>query len=412
MLAHEVLIDYKADMDTHSVLLQIVIILLSARLLGEIAAYFSIPSVIGELAAGVILGPSILGLIQVSDPLHLLAQIGIILLLFEVGIETDIGKLASAGVQAMKVAALGVILPFAFGYLLSYYVFEISFMASLFIASTLTATSIGITLRVLRDLKKQTTHEAQIVIGAAVLDDIIGIIMLAFLYEFAMSGKIDLYNTAKLMVFIAIFFVVAPFIAKAFVKFVNMWDKRSEIPGLLPATIVSLILLFAWVAHAIGAPELLGGFVAGLALSKKFFSPFGELLHSPKHFTERIETQMQPIVQLFAPIFFVVVGLQLNLRDIPPGSSFVWLVSGSLLVAAILGKLLCGFTVTGATLQTKLAVGTAMIPRGEVGLIFANIGLTSGVFGSELYACLIVVVALTTLLAPLALRKIYTHQSQ
>jgi Kef-type K+ transport system membrane component KefB len=391
-------------MEVHAFLIQLVLILFSARIVGEIAAYFKAPSVIGELVAGIIIGPSVLGLIEISPPIHLLAQIGIILLLFEVGIETDIGRLTSSGMKAFVVAIGGVVLPFVSGFCISYYVFNFTLLASLFIGSTLTATSIGITLRVLRDLKKQNSHEAQIILGAAVLDDVIGIVLLAMLHEFSMSGTVDLWNAGRVLAFIVLFFVISPLAARCVSLTIKKWDEKSDIPGLLPTTIVSLILLFAWVAHKLGAPELLGGFAAGLALSRQFFFPFATFLHQAPEFSHRVEEQMKPIVHLFTPIFFVAIGLSLNLKSIDWGSTFIWALTGSLIIAAILGKLLSGFLLKKESLRTKLVVGTAMIPRGEVGLIFANVGLTAGVLKNDVYASTILVIALTTLLAPFVLR--------
>jgi Kef-type K+ transport system membrane component KefB len=158
-----------------------------------------------------------------------------------------------------------------------------------------------------------------------------------------------------------------------------------------------LVLFFAWLAHAIGAPELLGGFAAGLALSRRFFLPLGVALHADEAFAGRIETQMKPIVQLFTPIFFVMVGLSLNLREIDWGSAFIWLFSLSLLVAAVAGKLF------GALLVKE----TAMIPRGEVGLIFAELGRESEIFSNEIYAGMVIVIALTTLLPPFVMKWYY-----
>jgi Na+:H+ antiporter len=396
-------------MEAHTFLIQLVLILFSARVVGEIAAYFNAPSVIGELLAGILIGPSVLGLIEISPPIQLLAQIGIILLLFEVGIETDIGRLTASGMQAFVVAIGGVILPFVLGFCLSYYLFHFSLLASLFIGSTLTATSIGITLRVLRDLKKQNSHEAQIIIGAAVLDDIIGIILLAMLYEFSMSGTVDLLNAGKVLLFIILFFLISPLAAKSVSLTIKKWDEKSDIPGLLPTTIVSLILLFAWIAHQLGAPELLGGFAAGLALSRQFLFPFAAFLHQDPEFSHRVEQQMKPIVHLFTPIFFVAIGLSLNLKSVDWSSSFIWMLTGLLLISAVIGKLASGFLLKKETISSKLIVGTAMIPRGEVGLIFANIGLTAAVFKDDIYASIILVIALTTLLAPFALRYIYTQ---
>lgn len=399
-------------MEAHTFLIQLVLILFSARLIGEIAAYFKIPSVIGELLAGILIGPSILGLIEISNPIHLLAQIGIILLLFEVGIETDIGHLTSAGTKAFIVAIGGVILPFVLGFALSYYLFGFSMLASFFIASTLTATSIGITLRVLRDLKRQNSHEAQIIIGAAILDDIIGIVLLAMLYEFSTNGEINLWNAGKVLIFILLFFIISPPLAKIISVIIDKWNEKSEIPGLLPTTIVSLILLFAWIAHALGAPELLGGFAAGLALSRKFYFPFVSGLQGSKEFSHRVEEQMRPIIHLFTPIFFVAIGLSLNLKEIDWSSMFIWILSGSLIFVAIIGKLFSAFFLKGENRLMKLIIGTAMTPRGEVGLIFANVGLTAGVLKNDVYAGIILVITMTTLIAPFALRWLYTYHKE
>jgi Kef-type K+ transport system membrane component KefB len=398
-------------MESHTFLLQLVFILLSARLLGEVAAHFNIPSVLGELIAGILIGPSLLNLVQATPPIHLLAEIGLILLLFEVGLETDIGRLAKAGMKAFKVATGGVIFPFVLGLVFSFYFFQLSFLTSLFIASTLTATSIGITLRVLGDLKKQNNHEAQIILGAAVLDDIVGIIILSLLYEFSTSGAVNIWNAGKVFLFIVLFFVIAPLAAKLLSFTIKKWEEKSDIPGLLPATIVSLILFFAWIAHAVGAPELLGGFAAGLALSRHFFFPAVISTQDTKDFTHRIEEQMRPIIHLFSPIFFVAIGLSLNLREVTWSSSFIWLLSGSLLVAALIGKFASGFLLTKESLFTRCVIGTAMIPRGEVGLIFAEVGISNKIFDNQIYASLILVITITTLFAPFALRGLYTKSS-
>lgn len=398
-------------MDSQTFLLQLVLILSFARIFGDIASRFNVPSVIGELIAGVVLGPSLFNLVQPSEPIHLLAQIGIILLLFEVGIETDVSKLVSSGWKALAVAMIGVIAPFGFGFALSYYGFGFTMLASLFIASTLTATSIGITLRVLADLQKQSSPEAQIILGAAVIDDIIGIVLLSLLFEFTNSGTVEWMNAGKVLVFIVLFFVLAPAAAKIASYIIKQWGLRNDNPGLVPTMIVSLILIFAWSAHQLGAPELLGGFAAGLALSRQFFLPFGAFLHTSETFAHRVETQMKPIVHLFTPIFFVAIGLSLNLRTIEWDSMSLWIMTGSLLVVAVIGKLISGFALINETRFVKMAVGISMIPRGEVGLIFAEVGQQSNVFDNTVYAVMILVIAVTTLCAPFALRYWYRDTS-
>jgi Kef-type K+ transport system membrane component KefB len=393
-------------MEAHDFFLTLLIILMTARIFAELATRLQAPSVIGELFAGVVLGPSLLGWIEPTEAIRLMAGIGIILLLFEVGLGTDVKRLVSTGLESIVVASAGFILPFLLGFGLAYGLFELPLLVSLFVGGTLTATSIGITVRVLSDLKRQHSKEGQIVLGAAVLDDVMGVVLLALLYEFSIGGGVSLVNTGKVLIFIAAFFVLAPVAAKLMSVVIKRFDARSEIPGLIPTTIVSLVLFFAWLAYVIGAPELLGGFAAGLALSRRFFLPLGIALHADEAFAERIETQTKPIVQLFTPIFFVMVGLSLNLRDIDWSTPFIWLFSLSLLVAAVAGKLF-GALLVRESWPVRWMVGTAMIPRGEVGLVFAELGRESGVFSNEVYAGMVIVIALTTLLPPFVMKWYY-----
>jgi Kef-type K+ transport system membrane component KefB len=393
-------------METHDFFLSLLIILLTARIFAELMTRMKAPSVIGELLAGVILGPSLLGWIEPFEAIKLMAEIGIILLLFEVGLETDIKRLVRTGIKSFVVAMIGFVLPLVFGFSLGYWVFNQPLLVSLFIGGTLTATSIGITVRVLSDLKRQQSPEGQIVLGAAVLDDVMGVVLLALLYEFSIGGGVSLLNTGKVMVFVGAFFVLAPMAAKLISLIIRRFDAVSEIPGLIPTSIVSLVLFFAWLAHVLGAPELLGGFAAGLALSRRFFMPLGIALHTDEQFAHRIEDQMKPIVHLFTPIFFVFVGLSLNLREIDWSSSFIWIFSLSLLLASVAGKLLGAFFIKESW-PTRWVIGLAMIPRGEVGLIFAELGRVSGIFNNEIYAGMVIVIALTTLLPPFIMKWFY-----
>ncbi len=395
-------------METHDFFLYLLIILLTARIFAELATRWQAPSVIGELLAGVLLGPSLLGWIEPFEAIKLMAEIGIILLLFEVGLDTDIKRLVGTGAKSLVVAIVGFLLPLLLGFGLAYGPFELPLLASLFIGGTLTATSIGITVRVLSDLKRQHSAEGQIVLGAAVLDDVLGVVLLALLYEFSIGGGVSLVNAGKVLIFIGAFFVLAPIAAKLISLLIKRFDAVSEIPGLIPTTIVSLVLFFAWLAHALGAPELLGGFAAGLALSRRFFMPLGIALHADEPFAHRIEEQMKPIVHLFTPIFFVFVGLSLNLREIDWGSPFIWLFSLSLLVVAVIGKLMGAFFIKAPWPQ-RWVIGLAMIPRGEIGLIFAELGRVSGIFTNEIYAGMVIVIALTTLLPPFIMKWYYAH---
>ena len=200
-------------METPSFLLQLMMVLLVARVFAELAVRLKSPSVIGELLAGVVLGPSLLGWLSPDATIRLLAEIGIILLLFEVGLETDIRGLARTGGQSLVVAVLGFILPFLLGFGVARWGLGLELMPSLFVGGTLTATSIGITVRVLADLKRQGSTEGQVVLGAAVLDDVMGVVLLALLYEFSIGG-ISLVNTGKVLLFVLLFFALAAPAAK------------------------------------------------------------------------------------------------------------------------------------------------------------------------------------------------------
>jgi Kef-type K+ transport system membrane component KefB len=393
-------------MEVHQFFLQLMVLLLTARLFAEVAVRIGVPSVIGELLAGVALGPSLLGWLAPNEIFRLLAEIGIILLLFEVGLETDVRRLLRTGTQSTLVALIGFALPFLFGFGLSYWVLDVGLLPALFVGGTLTATSIGVTVRILNDLGRQRSYEGQLVLGAAVLDDILGVVLLGLLYEFSLKQEVSLANVGKVVIFIVVFFALATPTARLLSLLMRRFEAKSEIPGLIPVAIVSLVLFYAWLAHAVGAPELLGGFAAGLALSRRFFLPFGIAIRTERAFADTVEGQMRPIIHLFTPIFFVTVGLSLNLRAVDWGAPAIWGLALSLTAAAVIGKLIAAFVV-GERWRRALAIGIAMTPRGEVGLVFAELGRASGILDNELYTGLIIAIAMTTLLAPFALKGFY-----
>jgi len=394
-------------LDASTVFLHIAVILIAARLGGEIASRLGAPSVIGELGAGIVLGPSLFGWLEASELIHLLAEIGIIMLLFEVGLDTDLGRLAKAGARSVVVAIGGFVAPFLFGFGASYLLFEQELAVAMFVGGTLTATSIGVTVRVMQDVGRQGSAEGQIVLGAAVLDDILGVLLLAVLFEYAQSGSIDAQGIVTVGVLIAVFFALAPPAAKAISFVIGRYQRVAQLPGLIATMIVSLILLCAWLAHAIGAPELLGGFTAGLALSRRFFLPLGAALSRDPAFSAEVERDMKPIIQLFTPIFFVTVGLSLDFTAVDWTSPFIWLFSIGMAVLAILSKVLAGHLLFSEHPLIRTAVGMAMVPRGEVGLIFAELGRSAGLFDPATYTGIVLVIAYTTLFSPFWIKLFY-----
>jgi Kef-type K+ transport system membrane component KefB len=401
-------------MELHQFFLLFAIVLIAARVLSETAARFGIPAVIGELLAGVMVGPSLLGWVSPDATMKLLAEIGIILLLFEVGMDTDLRRLANAGAKPVIVAVVGFLLPFFLGYGFSTWLFGLSQLTALFIGGTLTATSIGITVRVLDDLKKRQSDEAQIVIGAAVLDDILGVLALAFLYQFAVEQEVSVQALGEVGLYILLFMVLAPFVAKFAAEIIDQFDRRAATPGLLLTMALALILLFSWLAHLVGAPEIMGGFAAGLAFGQNFglkmrirLSPWHAVSFAPSpKLAQRVEEQMRPLIHTFSPLFFVMVGVSLDLNAVNWNSSYIWTLASALLVAAFLGKFISGYCIR-APRRMQNAIGMAMIPRGEVGLIFALLGFSQNILPGDLYAALLIVIALTTIAPPFMLKWYY-----
>jgi Kef-type K+ transport system membrane component KefB len=382
----------------------------TARILGELFARIGIPSVLGELSAGILLGVSGFGLIEVNDVLKVLAEIGILLLLFEIGLETDIQRLKEAGGKSVIVALFGAVFPFTVSAFFAYYIFDLTLVVSLFIGGTLTATSIGITMRVLKDLQKEHSAVAQVVIGAAVLDDILGVIILVFIYDYAITRELNMANTLNTTIFILLFLLIAPAFANFISTFMKKYNEYQKVPGFIPTIIISLIALFAYLSHLFGAPEILGSFAAGIALSRRFILPFGMGMRNDEVFLEKVKNAITPIAQMFTPIFFVMVGLSMNLKVIDLTSSKFWTLAFVFLVIAIIGKYMGAFFLKNTDALKKALIGISMIPRGEVGLIFAEVGRVNDILDNEIYAVLIFVIIVTTIAPPFLLKWLFKYE--
>jgi Kef-type K+ transport system membrane component KefB len=390
-------------MDLHIVFLHLALILFLGSILGDTFSRFGIPSVIGAIIVGVLLGKSALGIIEPNEVIKLLAEIGVILLLFNVGLEADVHKLKQVGISALFVATVGAFVPMMLGTIISYYFLKLPLLTSLFIGGTLTATSIGITVKVLEELGKMKERFAQIVLGAAVLDDVLGVVLLAGLYEFSKEGVVKPDTITTLILYITVFFILSPILAQILAKIIQTLSVVLRTEDFIPPVVVSLIFLFAFLAHKVGSPEILGAFTAGLALSRRFYLPFALFLKTDEKMAHKIEQTITPLAWVLTPVFFVYVGLELNLRVIDLSSSTFWFMSLLTLMVAVVGKVVAGFIIKGS-LKEKLLVGFSMLPRGEVGLIFAELGRQSGVFDPLVYAVMVFVIAITTFLSPIALK--------
>ena len=394
----------------------LIVILLSGKFLGELVERRGQPAVLGELVAGVILGGSVLGVIpdagtEMYEIIHVFAEIGVSILLFEIGLETDLKEMFSVGRTASAVALIGVIFPFGLGFLYWYMANPsigvtpegISFViVCIFVGATLTATSVGITARVLSDLERMHTQEARIIIGAAVIDDVLGIVILAVVAGLASGAAVGLFAISKIFVFAVGFLVLAVLIGNRFAPILFDAVDKMRVRGVLLVTAFCFALGIAALADWAGSAMIIGAFAAGLVLS------------STNQFDSVVE-KIEPVADVFTPIFFVVVGAPVNVHLFIPGSAdfdAAVLVVGLILTAvAIVGKLVAGLAVRRAGIS-KLVVGVGMVPRGEVGLIFAAIGLSAGILSGEVYSAILIMVILSTFVVPPVLKVLFARQPQ
>ena len=380
--------------DLALILGNLLVIILAARLAAELAERIKIPAVLGEIVAGIIIGPSVLGLIDpikhldVADMVLLLGEIGVILLLFQVGLEMDLGEMAKVGKPAFVVAIIGVAVPFAAGFGVAASFGEDAKVA-LFIGAALTATSVGITARVLGDLRALAMRESRIVLGAAVADDVLGLVILTVVVKVVTEGSISagvVFETIGLAVgFLLITGLLAIYVIP---RLFTRIDRLAKSATTIVSSAFALTLAFSLLANQAKLAFIIGAFMAGLAVGR-----------SPQH--ERIAEGLNPLGHIFIPVFFASIGINADLEAMFQPSVLVLAVS--LTVVAIIGKLVAGLGI-GRSGGDKLLIGIAMMPRGEVGLIFASIGLSKGVLDDELYGALLLMVLVTTLITPPLIR--------
>ncbi len=414
------------------VLLSLVMVYFASKVGGELCSRIDLPPVLGELVAGVVVGISALqvlifpegsaitaadsALMQFlqtsahlsptaldyvfhaqSEVISVLAELGVVILLFEIGLESDLKELLRVGPQATTVAVVGVIMPFALGTAGLMTLFQVATIPAIFAGAALTATSIGITAKVLSEIGRLTSREGQIIIGAAVMDDVLGIIVLAVVASLARDGQVEIANVIYLIVSAAVFLVGSIWLGRLlnplFVTTVDGMQTRGKL--LLLSLMFAFIL--SYVAQVIHLEAILGSFAAGLVLAE-----------TEKR--QELEAQIKPIADMLVPIFFIVVGAGTDvsvLNPLVPANREGLLIASFLIVVAIAGKVVTGLAVFGQPGINRLAIGVGMIPRGEVGLVFAAVGTASGVLSKSLNAAIITMVILTTFLAPPLLRVVF-----
>src|SRR5262245_28428010 len=398
------------------VLAGVAAMLIVAKLSGELFERFRQSAVLGELIGGIFIGNLTLVGVTMAEPLKTnevisaLAELGAIILLFEVGLESDLGEMLEVGWSSLSVAVAGVAAPFFLGWGVSaYFLPGEPTLVHIFIGATLCATSVGITARVLKDIGALQTREARIILGAAVIDDVLGLLVLAVV---AGAIKAELAGAALSSWQVAIialkalaFLVGAVLGGRYLVPRLFRPAGALETRGVLLALAVAFCFLLAWLASLVGLAPIVGAFAAGVVLDEAYFESFQD---RGEH---RLEELIQPVSTLFTPIFFVLMGMKVDLRYFAR-----WELLGfatALTLAAILGKQVCSLAVLERQVN-RLAVGIGMVPRGEVGLIFAGIGATlmlpnaSGasvpVINTATFGVVVLMVVVTTLVTPPALK--------
>lgn len=371
----------------------LVIILGVARIAGILSRWSGQPAVLGELLAGIVIGPSLFRLIDPqNEVLRLMSQVGVVLLLFQIGMETDLRKLIAVWRPACTVAVAGMLLPLLMGYSLCR-AFGFEHSTAIATGAVLSVTGIGVTARILSDLGRLDDLESRIILGAAVIDDMVGLTVLAVVGA-AVEGRVITVGSVAFMAAIAIGFLVGTlWLGARVVPPLVQRMTQVDLPGSAPILAVIVAFGFSWVAAAIGSAVIIGAFAAGLLLRR-----------SPQ--AQEIEQGCLPLARFFVPIFFIMVGAAVDLPLLNPAASennrFL-VMTGMLFAAAVIGKLAAGYVPFWFSCR-KSVIGWAMVPRGAVGLVFAQFGLSRGVLDERLFSAVTLMVVMTTVIAPPIMR--------
>lgn len=368
----------------------------------EAAAHDTISGLNADRIINILHGPHGYDYVQVAHIVDIFSRYGVIFLLFIIGLDTQLNDLREVGGSSFRVAIIGIIMPFILGFWAVRIANpQLSFHTDLFVAAALCATSVGISARVLKDLNQAKSQTAHIILGASVLDDIFGLVMMAIVSGIIVSGEVSYFQIAWVLVsavvFLAGIFWLSPYILRFTIKLVknlNLIEAKIFISLLF-------VMALAWFSSLMGLATIVGAFAAGLILHEEYFVQWGAI-HKHRF---SIKDLMNPLELILVPIFFILMGMQVKIE-----AFFDWQVlymTVALLIAALVGKLASGLGASKT--QNRLAIGVGMIPRGEVGLVFASIGMSLHVVDEALFGAIVLMVIVTTLVAPVALKKVLSH---
>jgi Kef-type K+ transport system membrane component KefB len=416
------------------VLLALVAILAAAKLGGELFERLGMPPVLGELVGGVILGNFVLifptwsffeplRIVPILAPwasaIDVLARLGVIILLFEVGLGSTVQGMAKVGASALMVAVLGVVAPFILGFFASWLFIgklpdELTAAASpsfslnyihMFVGAVLCATSVGITARVFKDLGRIQTKEAQIILGAAVIDDVLGLVILAVVSGIVRSAELgqplQISGILHLIAISILFLGGALAVGSLLLPRLMKQLSRLRTSGVMLVSALAFAFAMSYLASAVGLAAIVGAFAAGLLLEEVHFQGFREKIS--------IHQLISPVSTFLVPIFFVLMGIQVRLETF--ANPKVVGIAAGLTLAAILGKQICGLAIRDRNIN-RLSIGIGMIPRGEVGLIFAGIGRTLRVIDDATFSAIVIMVIVTTLSTPPLLKWVLSRRQQ
>ncbi|MEK4010191.1 cation:proton antiporter [Peribacillus sp. FSL M8-0224] len=375
--------------------LQLAIIIISTKLAGDVAVRLGQPSVLGKLIIGVIIGPAMLDWVQSSEVIDSFSHIGVLLLMFLAGLETDIGDLNKNRNSSVAVGVFGIVLPLVGGYV-SGIVIGMEPSHALFLGLLLSATSVSISVQTFKELGYLKSRESTTVLGAALVDDILVVVSLAVMMSFLTASDVSLGLVIGKKI---VFFLIIGLLGWKFVPFIMRKLSSLRITEPVMSIALVLCLLFAYIAEYLGVAGIIGAFAAGIAISQT-------------EYKKQVEKKLEPIAYtIFVPVFFVSIGLSVSFKGL---SEYVFFIV-ALSILAILTKLIgagLGARLTGFNTRSSLVIGAGMVSRGEVALIIATIGLSSGLLAEQYYTSIIIVVIVSTIVTPPMLKYLLVKDKQ